>query len=322
MSNSCIIQSKPSVCQSPHTPVQPCKLEPSPGPGIRSFAAISSQHSTSFLRQESHTNSRPSICFQDTDHSTDGRDRLLEEYIIGKKRDHLSILDYRAAVWQQQRQEAAERRDEQMVELELVDSGRSQSVMVERANSILADSPSYDVNKDDGGVQAGTWAPPRLELDARTLLQLLPRLERSPKHPAKGKGRERIVQSRHCPSPSYYPYLVPIAPSLVADAASPAVCTVHQDQGDDIKSLSANVSSEGHSSQPKRVTAFHTAGFGLGWMDFEACCDWLVVHKTRRQEKSLGSGYSSLSAGLAIPNGTRITSASIESPQGIRFCQG
>lgn len=224
-------------------------------------------------------------CFEDTVDSGDERARLLESYILDKKRTHLSILDYQATLWQQQKKEAEERKEEQLVEVELVDSGRSQSLMAQRANlMMLDDTPSHDINKDDGDAHLVASAAPCLELEASALLQLLPPLERcSSKHSAKGKGREKSDQSRRCPIPSYYPYLAPLAPELVTDGGTPAACAAHPDQEEGVNCVPANVSSDRHSLQPKRMIAFHTAGYGLGWMDFEACGDWLVVQKNGRQ---------------------------------------
>jgi hypothetical protein len=262
----------------------------SPGSSVESCTSNPDQHPTSCPPQRSQTLERGQVCFKAIDNGNESRAQALEDYILDKKRKHRTILDHQAALWHQRMKEAEERREEQLVEVELVDSGRNKGFLGEREDANMPRATSHGNKTDGGDVPLIQPKAPRLELEASTLLHLLPPLVQSSPcsayHTGKGKGRDPDIEPTQRSIPLYYPYLTPIASELGMDSGSPAPYTLPFDHADATTSsnrpLSVNLFVEPKKPQSKRVIAFHTGGYGLGWMDFEASADWVVVQKKSR----------------------------------------
>jgi hypothetical protein len=275
--------------EGPHKSValtaQPLKSEPSSTPSPHSRTNAFDRHSATPGQQAPQSLDNVRIRSEDNVFSLCERTRQLEDYILSKKRNHLSLLQHQAALWHQEMKEAEERREEELVEVELRDSGRSQSGMGQRGTS---ECPSVQRNGNcEGSLQTIPKAASRLQLEAATLLQLLPPLRRSSQlHPRNGKGREEGLYAKHGSIPASYPYLTPPTSAPETEGATLTPRGLVIDQQDQFFAenhpLPQILSPRRQSLHTRRMIAFHTAGYGVGWLDFEACDDWVIVQKRRR----------------------------------------
>lgn len=267
---------------------RPFKFESSPSSNPHSRMNDLEQQSGTSPRQDSQSldNARTPLPMNES--AGCERTQQLESYILGKKRDHLLTLQYQAALWHQEKKEAEEQREAELVEAELQDSARGHSVVREQETSGYPSCPGDSAYGT--GLQVNAKAFPPLELEASALLQLLPPLER---YSADGCTVESQGGAGHNfrlkPTPTTYPYLKASATELGTSEATLSPSRPNANQRDQIFSSIRTLTDTSFSNQcqplqPKRLIAFHTAGHGLGWMDFEACDDWIVVQKRRRTD--------------------------------------
>lgn len=274
---------------SPHFALPPAAPEPSPELKIVASEIDAEHHSAAIQQETSRTNNHNQACCADANANDGDRAGMLEDYIVGKKRAHTSTANQNAALWLQRKKEAQERREEQLVEVELLDSGldsgRSKSAMQERTSLGRTESRGYDQDWESTNLVRPTT--PCLELEANTLLHLLPPLDYfssyNAVHTGEGKGREQIQDSMPSSLPSYYPYLASPASALAIDACSLSPqppWNKHEDRFNlNHQSSPGKSSGECKTPQTRRVIAFHSSGYGVGWMDFQASDDWVCVAK-------------------------------------------
>lgn len=201
---------------------------------------------------------------------TGTRAELLELYITEKKQSYMHYLQQRADLLRQREKDARDCIEEQSVEIELADSGRITLPMEACAvhRHIDASFPK-EVCEDS---KASAIAP--LELEASTLLKLLPPLRRSVQ-----EASDPEISSKQCARiPRYYPYLAPKLPELILEDGNMDVTA------EDLSDSSQSQGKESHNShnirtRQARVVAFHNAGYGMGYVDFEACSDWICLPK-------------------------------------------
>ncbi|KAJ9112317.1 hypothetical protein QFC19_000736 [Naganishia cerealis] len=209
----------------------------------------------------------------------------LESYIYIKKQDYISRMQADLDVWTKQKIEKADLVDEERIETALDECRDNMSELVEFRNGDRQKNVSADRYTN------ATFTDPAiipLELEANTLLKLLPPLKRSHLQHSETNISANLPRSQYSNPISYipyYPYLTPVSSDDSSKTARPP--------GSSDKTSLSNVQAQGHTdgippqtlhkgSPQKQVIAFHSAGYGLGWMDFEACGNWVCVAKKKR----------------------------------------
>jgi hypothetical protein len=202
------------------------------------------------------------------EYDTGTRAELLELYITEKKQSYLHYLQQRTDISRQRERDARDYVEEQIVEIELADSGRStlstEACAVQRHGDASYIEEACEVPE--------TYAIAPLELEASTLLELLPPLRRSNEE----TPDTAEIGSKQCPRiPRYYPYLAPKLPEDIQELRGT------RDGSDDTRDGCRDERTQSHNIQTRhaRVVAFHNAGYGMGYVDFEACSDWICLPK-------------------------------------------
>ncbi|KAJ9105382.1 hypothetical protein QFC21_001751 [Naganishia friedmannii] len=214
----------------------------------------------------------------------------LESYIYAKKQSHIERIEQDLATWNIQNMDQTDIMEEGRVEMELDEEGENMTggmeVKIDEQNN--GATGSYT-----GETAAGPDSANKpLELEADMLLKLLPHLKLSGLPDTEAEPDDNHLRFNHAKDSTsfipYYPYLTATSYDVNAEAIPPS-------SSDHAPPLPSNLQDSRHSAHPpachkttpeplsqKTVIAFHSAGYGVGWMDFEACADWVCVPKQKR----------------------------------------
>lgn len=213
----------------------------------------------------------------------------LGSYIYAETQSYLEKIQKDLTAWSKQRTDQTDMIEEGRIDIELEEGRESmidamgsgtdeQSINMAGSNSCeaLATGPNFSTGP--------------LELEASMLLKLLPPLKLSPVSITNDDLQSLKTKDRRSTIP-YYPYLTAVPADDSNTTAIPLISTDHA------PSLNGTLQDTQHTTpmqachvtileplSQKRVIAFHSAGYGVGWMDFEACADWVCVPKQRRAE--------------------------------------
>ncbi|KAJ9120670.1 hypothetical protein QFC22_002601 [Naganishia vaughanmartiniae] len=215
----------------------------------------------------------------------------LEIYIHAKKQSHIEHIQEDLATWNRQRIDARDRAEEGRIDMELDEDGGYMT------DAMKPNTDEEDIKLADNHASATAAAPESatepLALEASILLELLPPLKLSRRPDSEGEFTDTPHRSSHAHDLTsnipYYPYLTLVASD---DNSTPAPLVPSSGP---VPPFSVFPGSFRHGPYPqtrheilpepisqKRVIAFHNAGYGVGWMDFEACADWVCVPKQKR----------------------------------------
>lgn len=215
----------------------------------------------------------------------------LESYICAKKQSHIKRIEEELSTWIKKEMERADMDEEARIDMEL-DEGPEKRIDT-MALKINEHDPKV-TDKHTSGLTADLEAAMNpLELEASMLLKLLPplKISRLPGIEAEANDNlRRFIPAKNLASiVPYYPYLT----AVPSNDSNPTA--ISHSSGEYAPRPSGTLGDSRHATQlpacrkitpgplsQKRVIAFHSAGYGVGWMDFEACTDWVCVPKQKK----------------------------------------